>query len=117
MFLYRNKRRQTLTKEAFSRMIHAEFNRSLILISDRDLLVNNIVSKIAQILPVSRIAVFRVHSKLSFFFEPDCRKGALTTSNLRFQNVAFSDDDNRLEKSDFHNHNRLEKSDFHNHRS
>jgi pyridoxal phosphate enzyme (YggS family) len=32
------------------------------------------------------------------------RTGALTVSNLRFQNVAFSDNDNRLEKSDFHNH-------------
>ncbi|MDR2383716.1 MAG: histidine kinase [Prevotellaceae bacterium] len=48
---------------AFSNMIHAEFNRSLTLIADRDLLVNNIVSKISQISPVSRIIVFLLNSE------------------------------------------------------
>jgi signal transduction histidine kinase len=63
MFLYRKKRNQALAREAFSRMIHAEFNRSLILIADRDLLVNNIVSKILQVMPVSRIVVFLLNTE------------------------------------------------------
>jgi signal transduction histidine kinase len=60
MSLYKNKR---MTVEAFSRMIHADFNRSLELITDRDLLVNNVISKILQLLPVGRIIIFLFNSE------------------------------------------------------
>jgi signal transduction histidine kinase len=63
MPLYQNKRRQALTYEAFSVMIHAELNRSLRLIVDRDLMVNNIVSKILQIAPIDRITVFLLNTE------------------------------------------------------
>jgi signal transduction histidine kinase len=44
-------------------MLHVEFNRSLTLIADRDLLVNNIESKILQIAPVNRIIIFLLNSE------------------------------------------------------
>jgi signal transduction histidine kinase len=44
-------------------MIHADFNRSLRLIADRDLLVNNIRSKILQISPIDLIAVFMLNAE------------------------------------------------------
>jgi signal transduction histidine kinase len=56
--LHKKKQHNKTTKQSFSRTIFTEFNRSLILIADRDLLVNNIVSKIMQITSVDRIAVF-----------------------------------------------------------
>jgi signal transduction histidine kinase len=61
MYLSRNKRRQS--EKLFLRMILSEFNRSLVLIADRDLLVNNIVSKIMQVTPVTRIVVFLLNTE------------------------------------------------------
>jgi signal transduction histidine kinase len=63
MPLYPKKQRQTPTIEAFSRMIHADFNRSLRLIADRDLLVNNIRSKILQISHIDLIVVFLLNAE------------------------------------------------------
>ncbi|MDR3180452.1 MAG: GAF domain-containing protein, partial [Prevotellaceae bacterium] len=63
-------------KEGFSRTMLAEFNRSLILIVDRDLLVNNIVSKILQILPVSRIAIFLLNAETEKYIRVDKQKDA-----------------------------------------
>ncbi|MDR0726314.1 MAG: histidine kinase [Prevotellaceae bacterium] len=57
------RRRQILARQAFSHMLHVEFNRSLTLIADRDLLVNNIESKILQIAPVNRIIIFLLNSE------------------------------------------------------
>jgi signal transduction histidine kinase len=45
-------------KDTIPRTLLAEFNRSLMLIADRDLLVSNITQKIMQITPVDQIAVF-----------------------------------------------------------
>ena len=45
----------------FLRMMLSEFNRSLMLIADRDLLVNNTISKVKQISPMERIIFFLQH--------------------------------------------------------
>jgi signal transduction histidine kinase len=55
---YKRKRHNKTAMQLFSHTIFAEFNRSLTLIADRDLLVNNIAAKIMQITSVDRIAVF-----------------------------------------------------------
>jgi signal transduction histidine kinase len=62
MILFKNKQRQS-AQAAFSRRMLAEFNRSMMLIADRDLLVINISLKIMQIIPVNRIAVFLLNSE------------------------------------------------------
>ena len=56
----RNKKNE---EEAIPRTMLAEFNRSLILIADRDLLMANIASKILQIFGVDRIAVFLLNAE------------------------------------------------------
>jgi signal transduction histidine kinase len=61
MILSRSKQYQSA--QLFTRMILAEFNRSLMLIADRDLLVNNITSKIMQVTPVNRIVIFLFNSE------------------------------------------------------
>jgi signal transduction histidine kinase len=61
-------------KETFSRTILTEFNRSLILIADRDLLVNNIVSKMSQIFPIGRIVIFLLNSETGNYFRADKQK-------------------------------------------
>jgi signal transduction histidine kinase len=63
MILPKKKQRLLLTEREFLRMTLAEFNRSLMLIADRDLLVANIVSKIMQILPVERIVIFLLNGE------------------------------------------------------
>ncbi|MDR2041394.1 MAG: histidine kinase [Tannerella sp.] len=62
MILFKNKQRRS-AQAAFSRRMLAEFNRSLMLIADRNLLVTNITVKIMQITPVNRIAVFLLNSE------------------------------------------------------
>jgi signal transduction histidine kinase len=49
--------------ESFSRMALTEFNRSLILIADRDMLVYNITSKIMEIAPIDRIEIFLLNTE------------------------------------------------------
>jgi signal transduction histidine kinase len=56
-------RKKKNEEEALPRTMLAEFNRSLILIADRDLLTANIVSKILQISSVERIVVFLLNAE------------------------------------------------------
>ncbi|MDR2138632.1 MAG: histidine kinase [Tannerella sp.] len=63
MFLSRDMQRRSPSGREFSRILLAEFNRSLMLIADRDLLAANIVSKIMQISTVKRIVVYLLNSE------------------------------------------------------
>jgi hypothetical protein len=67
MILFKNKQHQS-AQAAFSRRMFSEFNRSMMLIADRDLLVTNISLKIMQIIPVNRIAVFLLNSETGVRF-------------------------------------------------
>jgi signal transduction histidine kinase len=84
MPLSKTKRHQTA--QLFSRMLFSEFNRSLILIADRDLLVDNIVSKIMQITPVQRIVIFLFNCDT----EKYVRTGKLQKGNELFNQLDFT---------------------------
>jgi signal transduction histidine kinase len=72
-------------EQSFLRIMLAEFNRSLILIADRDLLVNNIISKIKQISPVNLIAVFLLNSETEKYVYAGKRQ-----NNDFFRNMYFT---------------------------
>lgn len=67
-------------------MMLAEFNRSLMLIADRELLVANIVSKIKQISPVERIVTFLLNIETEKYI----RVGKQQQEDELFQNIQFT---------------------------
>ena len=73
-------------EDSFSRMKLAEFNRSLMLIADRNLLLNNIVLRIRQITPVDRIEVFLLNSET----EKYVRIGKPQDSDELFRHLHFT---------------------------
>ncbi|MDR1221935.1 MAG: histidine kinase [Tannerella sp.] len=71
----------------FSRMMLTEFNRSLMLIADRELLVTNIVSKIKQISPVERIVVFLLNLETEKYIRTG---GKRQEQDELFRNIQFT---------------------------
>jgi signal transduction histidine kinase len=67
-------------------MMLTEFNRSLMLIADRELLVANIVSKIKQISPVERIAVFLLNIETEKYI----RTGKPQPDDELFRDIRFT---------------------------
>jgi signal transduction histidine kinase len=63
MILPKKKERQQLAGHEFLHTILGEFNRSLMLIADKDLLVDNIVSKMRRIMPVDCIIVYLLNGE------------------------------------------------------
>ena len=61
MAIFKKKRGSQDPDSVYLRMMFSELNRSLMLISDRDLLVSNTISKVKQIAPIDRIVFFLQH--------------------------------------------------------
>lgn len=75
-----------MSKQKFSYIMLAEFNRALMLISDRDLLVANILSKIMQISHVNRIVVYLLNSET----EKYVRTGKAKDDDELFRHIHFT---------------------------
>ncbi|MDR2775372.1 MAG: GAF domain-containing protein [Tannerella sp.] len=86
MPLSKNKQHRLLFERKFSHIMLSEFNRSLMLISDRDLLVANILSKIMQISLVDRIVVYLLNSET----EKYVRTGKARDDDELFRNIRFT---------------------------
>jgi signal transduction histidine kinase len=80
------KKKPYFAEREFSRMMLTEFNRSLMLIADRELLVTNIVSKIKQISPVERIVVFLLNLETEKYI----RTGKRQEQDELFRNIQFT---------------------------
>jgi signal transduction histidine kinase len=86
MFLNKEKSRRSFGEREFSHIIFAEYNRSLMLIVDRDLLISNVVSKIMQISPVNRIWIYMLNSET----EKYVRAGKLQDDEELFRHIQFT---------------------------
>lgn len=86
MSLSKNKQRRLLSEREFPHTILAEFNRSLMLIADRDLLVANILSKIIRISLVNRIVVYLLNSET----EKYVRTGKPQDDDELFRHIHFT---------------------------
>jgi signal transduction histidine kinase len=84
--LSKNKQRRLLSEREFPHTILAEFNRSLMLIADRDLLVANILSKIIRISLVNRIVVYLLNSET----EKYVRTGKPQDDDELFRHIHFT---------------------------
>jgi signal transduction histidine kinase len=73
-----------LSEQEFVRIILAEFNRSLILIADRDLLVDNVISKISQIAPVRRIVIYLLNSETEKYVRAGKQQDDKVFNNIHF---------------------------------
>jgi signal transduction histidine kinase len=78
--------RQKKHEDSLSRSHLSEFNRSLMLIADRNLLLNNILLRIRQITPVERIEVFLFHSET----EKYVRTGKQPENDEIFRHLHFT---------------------------
>jgi signal transduction histidine kinase len=86
MFLFKNKRRLSVTERELSLITFAEFKRSLTLIADRDLLIENIVSNVIQISSVDRILIYMLNSETEKYVPT----GKLRDGDELFRNVYFT---------------------------
>jgi signal transduction histidine kinase len=67
-------------------MIHDEFKRSLMLIADRDLLINNIRTKVVQIVPIEKIVFFLFNTET----EKYVYVGKHLPNDERFRSIRFT---------------------------
>ncbi|MDR1344721.1 MAG: histidine kinase [Tannerellaceae bacterium] len=85
MILPKKKHYSKLAEQEFLHIMLEEFNRSITLIADRDLLVSNIVSKIKRIAPVERIAIFLLNVETEKYILTGKEKQQDTLfNNIRF---------------------------------
>ncbi|MDR2057147.1 MAG: GAF domain-containing protein [Dysgonamonadaceae bacterium] len=85
MNLIKKKQYKSLIEQEFLRIFLAEFNRSLMLIVDKDLLITNIISKIVQVSLIERIGIFLLDSET----EKYTYVGKKQNDNI-FQNIHFT---------------------------
>ena len=86
MALLRKEHDKQISDSIMLRTLLSEFNRSLMLIVDKELLINNAIAKIKQITPVSKI--------LFFLLKPDTDQfqqvGNQSEENSEFEQIVFN---------------------------